>query len=84
MGSIHFRSIQNIFKQALQKSGINKHATLHTLRPSFATYLLEHGTDLRYIQELLGHISSRTTGIYTHVTRVEGNKIVSPLDNLNL
>ncbi len=74
----------NLIKQAVQKSGINKHATIHTLRHSFATHLLEHGTDLRYIQELLGHKSSRTTEIYTHVTNVAKNKIISPLDNLNL
>ena len=78
------RSIQSIFKRAVQRSGITKHATIHTLRHSFATHLLEHGTDLRYIQELLGHKSSRTTEIYTHVTHTARNKIVSPLDNLNL
>jgi integrase/recombinase XerD len=72
-----------VFTAALRRSGIRKKATLHTLRHSFATHLLEHGTDARYIQALLGHNSSRTTEIYTHVTRKALDKIRSPLDNLD-
>lgn len=76
------KSLQSIFKQALQKAGINKPATLHWLRHSYATHLLESGTDLRYIQELLGHSSSRTTEIYTHVSTKSLQQIKSPFDNL--
>ena len=76
------RSLQLILKQALQKTGITKPATLHWLRHSFATHLLESGTDLRYIQELLGHNSSKTTEIYTHVSTKSIQQIKSPFDNL--
>lgn len=78
------RSAQMILKRALQKAGIKKRATLHTLRHSFATHLLEAGTDLRVIQELLGHSSSRTTEIYTHVSNRLIGMIKSPLDNLDI
>ena len=76
------RSLQLILKQALQKTGITKPATLHWLRHSYATHLLESGTDLRYIQELLGHSSSKTTEIYTHVSTKSLQQIKSPFDDL--
>jgi integrase/recombinase XerD len=76
------RSLQQILKQALEKTGITKPVTLHWLRHSYATHLLESGTDLRYIQELLGHNSSKTTEIYTHVSTKSIQQIKSPFDDL--
>jgi integrase/recombinase XerD len=76
------KSIQCVLKQAVDKAGISKPVTLHWLRHSYATHLLESGTDLRYIQELLGHKSSKTTEIYTHVTEKSLQKIKSPFDDL--
>lgn len=74
------RSVQKIFERALKNAGINKKATVHTLRHCFATHLLESGVDIRYIQELLGHSSSKTTEIYTHVSNRALKNIKSPLD----
>jgi integrase/recombinase XerD len=76
------RSIQSVIQRIVKKVGIKKHVGMHTLRHSFATHLLEHGTDLRYIQELLGHQSIKTTEIYTHVSKREIGRIHSPLDFL--
>ncbi len=78
------KSIQLILKKAVEKTGIKKHVTVHTLRHSFATHLLEAGTDLRYIQSLLGHANSKTTEIYTHVTTKGFEQIKSPLDRLDI
>ena len=83
-GAYSDRSVQAIFTQAKEKSRINPLATVHTLRHSFATHLLEKGVDLRYIQDLLGHESSKTTEIYTHITKKSWDKIKSPLDSLHI
>lgn len=76
------KSLQSVLKQALKKVKITKPVTLHWLRHSYATHLLESGTDLRYIQELLGHNSSKTTEIYTHVSTKSIQQIKSPFDDL--
>lgn len=75
-------SLQSVLKQALQKVNQKKPVSLHWLRHSYATHLLESGTDLRFIQELLGHNSSKTTEIYTHVSTKSLQNIKSPFDDL--
>lgn len=79
---ISVRSVQNIFQKAKETAKIKGDVSVHTLRHSFATHLLEAGTDIRYIQELLGHTTPKTTQIYTHVSTQDARRITSPLDNI--
>ncbi|MBO9471218.1 integron integrase [Endozoicomonas sp. G2_2] len=75
------KGLQHAVKGAVKRAGINKKASCHTLRHSFATHLLERGNDIRTVQELLGHKSVQTTMIYTHVLKLGGRGVVSPLDS---
>jgi site-specific recombinase XerD len=77
---IHPSALQKAFKLAVDKAGITKHVSVHTLRHSFATHLLEKGYDIRTIQELLGHTNLQTTMIYTHVAKKNILGVRSPLD----
>jgi len=79
-GKYSSRSVQAIFKEALRKSNIKKKASVHTLRHSFATHLLESGVDIRIIQQLLGHNSLKTTQIYTQISSSKITEIKSPID----
>ena len=81
-GKYSTTSVANILRNSARKAGMSKNVTPHMLRHSFATHLLEQGTDLRYIQELLGHNSSKTTEIYTHVSKKAIDKIQNPIDEL--
>jgi integrase/recombinase XerD len=83
-GKYTARSASEVLARSVKKTGIKKKITLHTLRHSFATHLLEAGTDIRYIQELLGHNSPKTTMIYTHVSSKKISEIKSPLEDLNI
>ncbi|MBI9037924.1 MAG: tyrosine-type recombinase/integrase [Bacteroidales bacterium] len=83
-GKYSASSFRNVLSKSIKKAGVIKKGASHVLRHTFATHLLEAGVDIRYIQELLGHNSSKTTEIYTHVVNKELQKIKSPLDNLNI
>lgn len=83
-GRYSVESVYNVFKQALRKAGINKEVGVHSLRHSYATHLHESGLDIRYIQELLGHRSSKTTEIYTHVSRRNLIQVRSPIEDLDI
>lgn len=83
-GPYSTRSVNAYISRMTKKAGINKQITAHTLRHSFATHLLDSGIDLRYIQKLLGHSSSKTTEIYTHVSMRKLKVLENPFDTLNL
>ncbi|MCD9023454.1 tyrosine-type recombinase/integrase [Cohnella sp. NL03-T5] len=76
------RTVQKVFEAAVKIAKVKKDVSVHSLRHSFATHLLEDGIDIRYIQELLGHLSTRTTEIYTHVAVKDIRRISSPLDRM--
>ncbi len=77
-------SVQNMIKSVVEKAGIQKETSMKTLRHTFATHSLENGVDLRYIQSMMGHSSSKTTEIYTHITTKGFDQIKSPMDNLDI
>ena len=80
---ISFSSFANILKKAMKKAGIHKNASIHSLRHSFATHLLEQGTNLKTIQRLLGHHALRTTSLYLHLATVDPKTVRSPLDTID-
>lgn len=82
--AISHRQVEHVFKQTLIKVGITKQASMHSLRHSFATHLMEQGVSLAIIKQLLGHKSLRTTSIYLHVQQYALNTVRSPLDFLTL
>ncbi len=81
-GRLSTRNIQKIVKSSAKKAGIKKDVHCHTLRHSFATHLLENGSDIRMIQVLLGHASLSTTELYTHVSAEQIKKVKSPIEGL--
>ena len=83
-GKYSVESVYSVFKQSLRRAGIHKDVGVHCLRHSYATHLHESGLDIRYIQELLGHKSTRTTEIYTHVSRRNLFAIRSPIEDMEL
>ena len=83
-GHLTTMSVQKIVEKAVEKSGLKKRIHPHTLRHSYATHLLENGTDIRIIQRLLGHNDMRTTEIYTHISNALIKSVNSPLDALQL
>ena len=83
-GRYSSESVYRVFKDALLRAGIKKDVGVHSLRHSYATHLHESGLDIRYIQELLGHKSSRTTEIYTHVSRRNLIAVRSPIEDLDV
>jgi site-specific recombinase XerD len=82
LNPLSVRTIERVFKLATEKAKIKKNATIHTLRHSFATHLLESGVDIYHIQQLMGHSNVRTTNMYIHLQRKDILNIVSPLDRL--
>ncbi len=83
-GRYSSESVYRVFKDAMRKAGIKKDLGVHSLRHSYATHLHESGLDIRYIQELLGHRSTRTTEIYTHVSRRNLVAVRSPIEDLDV
>jgi site-specific recombinase XerD len=81
-GAYPTRTVQQIFYNAKNKAGIKKEVGIHSLRHSFATHLLDKGTDIKYIKELLGHFNIKTTERYLHVSKKQLINIVSPFDDL--
>jgi site-specific recombinase XerD len=81
-GPIDLANLRYAFKAALEQSGVPKSATVHSLRHSYATHLLEAGVQLRLIQEILGHRSPTTTAIYTHLTAEVRAQVIDPLEVL--
>jgi site-specific recombinase XerD len=83
-GRYSVESVYQVFKQALRRAGIRKDVGIHSLRHSYATHLHENGLDIRYIQELLGHKSTKTTEIYTHVSRRNLTAVRSPIEDMDV